>query len=244
MTGMLNIAEPSNYYEASKSFEWKEAMKEEYESIIKNNTWDLVKLPHDKQPIGCRWLFKMKFKANGSIDKHKTMLVAIGYSQKEGYTDFDWAGNLDDIRSITCYAFSIGFEVISWCSKKQHTVALSSAKAEYQAMCAAACEVVWLCKLLQDAGEEQIEATVINCDNQHSIKLAYNPVFHKNTKHIDTQFHFVREKVQSKEICVEYCNSCDNMADIFTKPLGRLKFELFRDILGVFKNPFSIKGEC
>jgi len=94
------------------------------------------------------------------------------------------------------------------------------------------------------AGKEQTEAMVINCDNQSSIKLAYNPMFHKNTKHIDTKFHFVREKLQSKEICVEYCNSCDNMADIFTKPLGRLKFDLFRDMLGVFKNPFSIKGEC
>eukprot|EP00253_Pinus_taeda_P022095 PITA_22095 len=68
MNGMLNIAEPSNFYEASKSSEWKEAMKEEYESIIKNNTWDLVKIPHDKQPIGCKWLFKLKFKADVSID--------------------------------------------------------------------------------------------------------------------------------------------------------------------------------
>lgn len=78
-----------------------------------------------------------------------------------------------------------------------------------------------MCRLLQDVGEEQIEAMIINCNNQNSIKLAYNPVFHKDTRHIDTQFHFVREKVQSKEICVKYCNSCDNMADIFTKSLGR-----------------------
>eukprot|EP00253_Pinus_taeda_P014191 PITA_14191 len=128
--------------------------------------------------------------------------------------------------------------------KQQHIVALSSAEEKYQAMCVAACEAVWLHRLLQDVGEEQTEATVINCDNKSSIKLAYNLVFHKNNKHIDTQFHFVRENVQSKEICAEYCNSCDNMDDIFTKPQGRLKFELFRDILGVFKNPFSIKGEC
>jgi len=88
MNGMLNIAEPSYFYEASKSFEWKEAMKEEYEYIIKNNTWDLVKLPHGKQPIGCRWLFKLKFKIDGSIDKNKARLVAMGYSQKEGI-DFE-----------------------------------------------------------------------------------------------------------------------------------------------------------
>ncbi len=80
MTRMLNIAEPSNFYESSKSSESKEAMKEEYESIIKNNTWDLVNLSHHKQPIGCRWLFKLKFKADGSIDNHKEMLVAKAYS--------------------------------------------------------------------------------------------------------------------------------------------------------------------
>lgn len=68
-------------------------------------------------------------------------------------------------------------------------------------------------------------------------------MFHKNTRHIDTQFHFVSEKVKSKDICDEYYDSGDNTADIFTKLLGRLKFELFRDILAVFKNPSSIKGE-
>eukprot|EP00253_Pinus_taeda_P002901 PITA_02901 len=118
------------------------------------------------------------------------------------------------------------------------------AEEKYQATCAATCEAVWLRRLLQDAGEEHTEAMVINCNNQSSIKLPYDPVFNKNTKHIDTQFHFVREKLQSKEICVEYCNSWDNMADIFTKPLARLKFDLFKDTLGVFMNPFSIKGEC
>ena len=159
-----------------------------------------------------------------------------------GFSDSDWAGNLDDRISITGYTFSIGSEVIAWSSKKQSTVALSSCEVEYQALCAATCEAIWLRRLLNDAGEEQKESTIIKTDNQSTIKLAYNPVFHKNTKHIDTQFHFVREKLQSKEIFVEYCKTCDNMADIFTKPLGRVKFEFFRGMLGVQGNPFSIKG--
>eukprot|EP00253_Pinus_taeda_P025107 PITA_25107 len=107
------------------------------------------------------------------------------------YSDSDWAGNLDDRRSITGYAFSIGSRVISWSSKKQSTVALSSCEAEYQALCAATCEAIWLKRLLSDTGEGQKEATNIKTDNQSTIKLAYNPVFHKNIKHIDTQFHFV-----------------------------------------------------
>lgn len=159
-----------------------------------------------------------------------------------GYSDSDWAGNLDDRRSITGYAFSIGSGVISWCSKKKSTVALSLCEGEYQALCAATCEAIWLRRLLSDAGEGQKAATSIKTDNQSTIKLAYNPVFHKNTKHIDTQFHFVREKIQSKEICVDYCNTCDNLVDIFTKPLGRIEFELLRGMLGVHNNPFFIKG--
>ena len=71
-----------------------------------------------------------------------------------GYSDFDWAGNLNDGRSITGYAFSIGSGVIAWSSKKQSTVALSSCEAKYQALCAATCEAIWLRRLLNDAGEE------------------------------------------------------------------------------------------
>ena len=93
--------------------------------------------------------------------------------------------------------------------------------------------------LTSPGGEEQKYATIIRSDNQSSIKPASNMVFHKNTKHIDTQFHFVREKVQSV-----YCKTCDNVAEIFTEPLGKIKFEMFRDMLGIFMNHFSIKGEC
>ena len=95
--------------------------------------------------------------------------------------------------------------------------------------------------MMQEKNREK--TNTIKSDNQSTIKLAYNPVFHKNTKHINTQFHFVREKLQSKEIFVEYCKSCDNIEDIFTKPLGRIKFELFRGMLGIQGNHFSIKGE-
>jgi hypothetical protein len=160
-----------------------------------------------------------------------------------GYSDSDWAGNLDDRRSTTGYAFGIGSGVVSWSSKKQPTVSLSSTEAEYKALCAATCEVVWLRRLLQDVGEERKEPTMIKCDNQSSINIAKNPIFHARTKHVEAQFHFVREKLQSNEIALMYCNTSENVVDIFTKPLGKIKFELFREMLGVEVNPFSIKGE-
>ena len=79
---------------------------------------------------------------------------------------------------------------------------------------------------------------MIKCDNQSSIKLANNLIFHARTKHVDAQFHFVREKLQSNEIALMY-NTCENTVDIFTKPLGKIKFELFREMLGVEVNPLS-----
>eukprot|EP00253_Pinus_taeda_P025696 PITA_25696 len=491
MSNVLNIVEPTNYKEASQFKEWRAATNEEMESILRNDTWDLVELPKNKTPIGCKWLFKPKMDADGSIEKLKARLDAKGYSQQEGidfddtfapvaklntirilialatkchwelhqldvksaflngdlkeeihlvqpegfvkqgqenlvcrlkkalyglkqaprswyknvdsffleygfhrslndpnlytrynnqgqiilislyvddmiitgdaddlirgikrlmaqafemkdlgslhyrlglevcrdtgqtfltqgkharnllekfgmdqcksaatplqenlklssddgtkevdatmyrqlvgnliyltttrpdlaysvsvlsqfmskplesFLDSDWAGNLDDRKSITGYTFSIGSEVIAWSSEKQSVVALSSCEAEYQALCATTCEAIWLRRLLNDAGKEQKNSTSIKSDNQSTIKLAHNRVFHKNTKHIDTQRHFIREKVQSKEIIVEYYKTCDNVADIFTKPLARVKFELFRGMLGVQENPFSIKG--
>jgi hypothetical protein len=98
-------------------------------------------------------------------------------------------------------------------------------------------------RLLQDVGEEKKEPTMIKCDNQSSIKLANDLIYHANTKNVDTQVHFVREKLQSNEIDLMYCNTCENIVDIFTKPLGKIKFELFREISGVEFNPFSIKGD-
>ena len=112
-----------------------------------------------------------------------------------GYLDWNWARDLDDRRSIIGYAFNIGFGVISWCSREKTTVSLSSIEAEYQVVCATTCEEIWLRILLQDAGEEKKYAMMIKCDNQSSMKLENNHVFHKNTKHIDTRFHFIRENV-------------------------------------------------
>ena len=152
-----------------------------------------------------------------------------------GFSDSDWVGNPDDTRSTSGYAFHIGSRVVSWSSKKQPIVSLSSTEAEYKALCTATCEAIWLRRILEDVGEKQKVPTIIQCDNQSSIKLANNPVYHARSKHIETHYHFVREKIQSNEIDVLYCNTNDNVADIFTKPLGKAKFVICRDKIGVVK---------
>jgi hypothetical protein len=124
---------------------------------------------------------------------------------------------------------------VSLSSKKQPTVSLSSIEAKYKALCSATCEAILLRRILEDVGEKQKVPTIIQCDNQRSIKLANNPVYHARSKHIETHYHFVREKIQSNEIDVLYCNTNDNVVDIFTKPLGKAKFVICRDKIGVVK---------
>ena len=117
-----------------------------------------------------------------------------------GYCDSDWAGNPDDRRSTSGYAFNIGTGVVSWTSKKQLIVFLSSIEVEYKALCNATCEAIWLRRILEDIGNKQMKPTVLKCDNQSSIKLAHNPIYHARTKHVEIQHHFVREKIHSKVI--------------------------------------------
>lgn len=155
-----------------------------------------------------------------------------------GHFDSDWAGDPDDRKSTIGYAFNIGSGIVSWSNKKQSTVSLSSIEAEYKALCSATCEAIWLRRILEDVGEEQKAPTVIKCDNQSRIKVANNLVYHARSKHIEIQHHFVREKTQSKEINLVYCNTNENVPDIFTKPLGKTKFKAFRDQLVVVENSF------
>ena len=113
-----------------------------------------------------KWTINFGIKYTDSFDVELT-----------GYPNLDWASNLDDKRSTTGYAFSIGSKIVSWSSKKQPTVSFSSTEAEYKAWCVATCKVFWLRRILHDVGEEQKNATVIKCDNQSSIKLENNPIF-------------------------------------------------------------------
>ncbi|MCO5606038.1 hypothetical protein L7F22_060225 [Adiantum nelumboides] len=136
-----------------------------------------------------------------------------------GFCDSDWAGDGDSRKSVSGYCFSLGSGIVSWISKKQPTVALSSTEAEYKAACFAACEAVWLRRILTDLGVQVATATTLQCDNQSCMAIAKNPVFHARTKHIEIQYHYVRELIEDEIIELEYCPTLENQADIFTKPL-------------------------
>jgi len=103
------------------------------------------------------------------------------------FTYFDWEGDPDEKRSTKGYAFSIGYGIISWSNKKQPIVSLSSTEYEYKALCHATYEEIWLRRILEDVGENKKVPTINECDNQSSIKLANNPVYHARSNHIETQ---------------------------------------------------------
>ena len=150
-----------------------------------------------------------------------------------GYSDSDWAGDIVTRRSTSGYVFQLGQSTISWCSKRQQTVAKSSTEAEYVALSIASQEVIWLRRLLSDLKVDMSAATEMMEDNRGAIDLSKNPKNHGRTKHIDVSYHFTRERIASKEIKVNYVPSAANLADVMTKPLPRVPFENFRDGLGV-----------
>uniref|UniRef100_H3HAK5 Reverse transcriptase Ty1/copia-type domain-containing protein n=1 Tax=Phytophthora ramorum TaxID=164328 RepID=H3HAK5_PHYRM len=151
-----------------------------------------------------------------------------------GYSDADWAGDIESRRSTSGYAFMMNGGCISWRSKKQRTVALSSTEAEYMALSEATQEAVWLKVFLCELGEmASDEAVKIYEDNQGSITLAKNPQFHKRTKHIDIRYHFVREKVEDGQVVLQYVSTTNMLADMMTKAIPATQFSVLRSKLGI-----------
>ena len=154
----------------------------------------------------------------------------------EGYSDADWAGDKDDRRSTSGYVFQIGNAAISWRSKKQSCVALSTAESEYMALSSAIQEAIWLRRLianLLNSKDMLMNPTIIHEDNNSAIFMAKNNQYHDRTKHIDIKFHFVREQVAAGTVDLRYCKSKDMLADIFTKGLCGPQFKKLRSRMGL-----------
>ena len=152
-----------------------------------------------------------------------------------GFSDADWAGCGETRKSTSGQIFKMGNCAISWRSRKQSIVALSTTEAEYVALCEAAQEAVWLRRLLSDIGFSQNTPTVVFEDNQGAISLSQNPKDHSRTKHIDIKYHYIRERVAAKEIAVQHCATGDMTADTLTKGLPKPAYENCRAGMGVHR---------
>lgn len=152
----------------------------------------------------------------------------------ECFSDYDYAGCPVTRRSTSGYIFNLGSGAISWCSQLQKCVVTSSTEAEYVAGSQSIKELIWLERLVSDL-LIKCDSVCLHMDNQSAISLVENSEPHKRTKHIEIKYHFIREKFREGLFKLKYVPTEDQVADIRTKPLSKVKFEKFRDLMGVCK---------
>ena len=151
----------------------------------------------------------------------------------QGYSDADWARNLDNGRSTSGYGFYLGSALVSWRSRGQDTVATSTTHAEYIAAYDSTAECLWTRNFLNDLALLPPGPTLIHCDNDAARKISMFHMVTPRSKHLATKLHFVRDQVTNQSISLTEIPGRINIADIWTKPLGRSKFTQFRTRLNV-----------
>ena len=169
----------------------------------------------------------------GSLDS-KIVYHQTPNTDVVGYTDANWAGDLDDRRSTSGNVFLLAGGPISWTSKRQSVVAVSTAESEYIALFHCTQEALWLCKLMKGINQaEAVEPMKLYIDNQAAIKIASNFNGHGRIKHMDIKYHFTRDAIIHKHVHLVYCPTKDMVADIFTKSTPREKFVSMRNLMGI-----------
>lgn len=137
-----------------------------------------------------------------------------------GFSDVDWAKCLFSRKFVSGYLVYFGNSLISWRSKKQSTISRSSTESEYKALGSLTCEIIWVLKILYDLEFSEVVPINLFCDNDSTIKLALNPVFHDKTKQFEIDVHFIREKITDGIISLVKVGSANQIADILTKSLS------------------------
>ncbi|KAJ8044051.1 Copia protein [Holothuria leucospilota] len=164
----------------------------------------------------------------GTLDQSLIFKRSDNPLQLISFCDGDW-GNSADRKSVTGYIFQLASDgpVISWKSRKQQTVALSTCKAEYMSMAAARSQICMVNDILFDQNDKLFDQVTLFCNNKGAIALAKNPVLHQRSKHIDIKYHFIGSEVQKGVVKNVYVPSEQNVADILNKPLAKSKLQKF-----------------
>jgi hypothetical protein len=164
--------------------------------------------------------------------KTLTLTYGDGKPGLEGFTDADGASQ-EHRRAISGYAFLLDGGAVSWASKKQELVTLSTTEAEYVAATQASKEAIWLRHFIEEVFRPLTRPLTLHCDNQSTIALAKDGAFHARTKHIDIRYHFIRFVVDNGSIHLIYCPTDDMVADTLTKALPSVKAKHFAAALGL-----------
>ena len=167
----------------------------------------------------------------GTIDVG--LVFRAGTGPIQGFVDADWGGCLVDRKSFSGFLFLLGGCPISWDSRKQRTVALSTTETEYMALSESVKEAIYLQRFVRELGFGFLANLSIFCDNQSCLLLAENPTFHARTKHIDIRHHFIRDVVKSKTLALKYISTEEQVADFLTKGLSRVKHSSCMDAAGL-----------
>jgi len=190
---------------------------------------------HLDKPLHSHWIsVKRVLRYLAGTRTHGILYDGARGIEVEGYSDSDYAGCLESRKSTSGYIFLIAGGAVSWKSKKQSNTATSTCEAEYMACCSTTKEAVWLSRLISDIRFlENPEPITIGIDNAGTIYLADNPAINERSKHIDVQYHFVRECVQLEKIKLVHCSTDNQLADSLTKPLERVKHSRFTELQGL-----------
>ncbi|XP_019157723.1 PREDICTED: uncharacterized protein LOC109154370 [Ipomoea nil] len=212
----LTITRPDLSYAVNRICQFMHAPTDEH--------WDMLK-----------WVLRY---VKGTLT-YGLRLTASPSSDVHAYSDSDWAGCPIDRKFTSGYVVFLGTNLVSWVSRKQRTVARSSTEAEYKGPTDVAAEVTWAMSLLLELGLHSSTPATLWCDNLGVTYMCANPVFHARTKHVEIDYHFVRDKVTTGEFTFNFVSTKDQLADIFTKPLVSACFASLRDKLNVVASPPS-----
>jgi hypothetical protein len=187
---------------------------------------------HLRDPSEAHWQAAVRV-LNYLVTTKDLRLRLGGKLNCSGFSDSDWAEDRDDRKSTSAYTYQIGDGAISWKSRKQATVSLSSTEAEYKALSDSCKEGLWLRHVLTELALRPNTAIPIHVDNEGAEALAKNPEHHARTKHIHARYHFIRECIQQNEVELLHVSTKDMLADMLTKPLARILLEKHRHLFGL-----------